>query len=68
MNWTQPMCPTCWRQRHQERPPVSALDSDVQTCAFCGKPTSAGIFVRADPRTVPFPAQSDIMSDFDVRR
>jgi hypothetical protein len=27
-----------------------------ETCAFCGRVTNGGIYVRADPETVPYPA------------
>ncbi len=37
---------------------VSAIDGSDR-CSWCGMPTNSGIFVRADPRTVPFPQPDD---------
>lgn len=31
----------------------------LQVCSFCGRVTTSGIFVRADPDTVPHPAPAD---------
>ncbi len=29
----------------------------IEQCAFCGKPTIFGVYVRADPKSVPYPAE-----------
>lgn len=34
-------------------------DPKVEQCAYCGRPTFVGLFVRADPTTLPFPAKED---------
>jgi hypothetical protein len=34
----------------------TAHDSTIEQCAWCGKPTIVGIYKRADPRAVPYPA------------
>lgn len=41
------------------RIPFRLTDPDgprVEQCAWCGQPTIVGIYVRADPATVPYPA------------
>lgn len=69
-SWTQPICEADWiagnsvydgtrldtirvpvRVRTPEgEPPV------IEKCAYCGAPTIVGIYVRADPTSVPYPA------------
>lgn len=58
MNWTQPMCERCWfDQRGNVMPTrVNALPP-AERCAWCGRPTVAGIYVRQDPTAVPYPAE-----------
>lgn len=55
-SWTQPICDPCWISRHPARPSTRLLSPDAETCAFCGRQTTSGIYVRVDPKTVPFPA------------
>lgn len=64
MGWTQPLCEPCWIAEHHTvdldgstsvRRPVRSLDTDLEVCCRCGNLTVAGIYVRADPATVPFP-------------
>ena len=58
LSWTQPMCDACWRKRNGERNP-SRLTIDtrmLEICSFCGQVTESGIYVREDPRLVPYPA------------
>ncbi len=65
MNWTQPRCERCWfddPENENIRIPVRVITDDPyewRICAWCGKPTVAGIFVRVDPRTVPYPEEED---------
>lgn len=40
--------------------PTIVLDSPLERCAFCGRPTIVGIYVRHDPTEVPFPARKEI--------
>lgn len=72
MTWSQPCCEACWISRNavivdqngdtsgiriaSVRMPTVIRDPDIEQCAFCGSPTIVGIFVRADPKSVPFPA------------
>ena len=67
-SWTQPCCERCWIERHAVwdeaemdlliglRLPVQVIEPDLVQCAFCGSPTFIGVFVRADPASVPYPA------------
>lgn len=65
-NWTQPICEACWLAR----PTVITVNEDgaitvikavrlsvpeTETCAFCGRITIFGAYVRSDPKTTPFP-------------
>jgi ribosomal protein L24E len=31
----------------------------VEQCAFCGRETKSGIYVRQDPATVPYPTKDN---------
>lgn len=56
MSWTQPICRTCWNERHPEKPVTNAATILVgDTCCYCGDPATSGIYIRVDPTTVPFP-------------
>lgn len=59
-SWTHPICERDWVIRQGFRQPVRLRDpadqrSGAEVCAFCGYPTWAGIFTRADPKEVPYP-------------
>jgi len=57
VSWSQPMCLRCWVDRHPDgRPPVTLVTPPPDRCAWCGRPTFAGIYVRADPSTLPYPS------------
>jgi len=43
------------------RMPVRVVDSEIKTCAFCGNPTIFGVFIRADPKKVSYPAKDDLI-------
>jgi hypothetical protein len=47
--WTHAICVSCWKLRNGERDPVGLKDPEVETCCFCGKKTSSGVYVRFDP-------------------
>lgn len=49
--WTHPMCEDCWVTT-QERGalPHRLVHPEAETCCWCGRPTSAGIYYRADSR------------------
>lgn len=57
MAWTHPICEPCWRNLEGEREPVRMKDAGFETCARCGRTTKSGIYVRADPATMPFAAR-----------
>jgi len=59
MSFTQPICRPCWDQREPGADPVRIPDAPRETCAFCGKPSSAGIYTRVDPSSVPYPQDVD---------
>jgi hypothetical protein len=58
-SWNAPICWQDWELRHPDRDPVRARYAHAVTCAYCGEQTDSGIFVRADPRSVPFPPLED---------
>jgi hypothetical protein len=58
MSWTQPMCDACWisSRGSDERPVRMHTDyREPEQCAWCGRLTSSGIYVRIDPATMPYP-------------
>jgi hypothetical protein len=54
MSWTHPICETCWKERNPNREPVTVKDDEVEKCCYCGKATSAGIYIRENPLNVKF--------------
>jgi hypothetical protein len=62
-NWDQPQCEQCWIERNSSvdgttmsvRRPHVLLETQIEICAWCGKTTIMGVYVRADPASVPFP-------------
>jgi hypothetical protein len=63
MTFTQPLCLPCWRTdwpdggMDRDPIPLKAEHAEMETCCLCGRPTNHGIYVRVDPKTVPFPRQ-----------
>lgn len=70
MNWNQPVCEQCWITEHAiyaldtrgvvgvKLPTVvRGNDVEVEQCCRCGSPTIMGVYVRIDPRTVPYPKE-----------
>lgn len=60
--WQAPICERDWCLQHGGetgpwQQPVRVRFHTTEQCAFCGFPTWAGIFVRADPTTVPYPKE-----------
>jgi hypothetical protein len=55
--WTHVICLDCWKKRFPGRSAaVNAVDADgveanAEPCCFCRCATSAGIFVREDPKS-----------------
>jgi hypothetical protein len=56
-DWTQAQCEACWNERNPHRQAHRMRLPEPERCAFCGQPTTAGIYVRVDPATVPFPTR-----------
>lgn len=67
-SWNAPICESCWIDRAatwdmtedppvllQVRVPTTVLHPSLEQCGFCGGPTVVGIYVRADPKLVPYP-------------
>ena len=50
--WTHPICALDYAVMEPGRTPTTLIDDEVMTCCWCGKPTSAGIYFRADPNVV----------------
>lgn len=48
--WNHLMCAACWNadDRHVNKA-VEGANSEAENCCYCGKPTTSGIWVRADP-------------------
>lgn len=52
MGWTHRICADCWNSRNPNRQPVVITEDcrQPEICCFCGKETTAGIFVRHDQK------------------
>lgn len=68
MTWNQPMCERDWIDQHTTVGAVGEVSIDRPTrikepmaeqCAWCGHITIFGVYVRADPDSVPFPTKHD---------
>lgn len=63
LRWTQPCCDACWghyfEARGQNHQPITVTHPEREQCAWCGEDTHSGIYVRADPNSVPYPASYD---------
>jgi hypothetical protein len=61
MNWTQPMCENCWCTTRIGRTATRIKPEyrEVERCAWCGRVNEDGIYVRADPRQLPYAKQED---------
>ncbi len=65
--WTHSICQNCWNGEHPEeggdwknpedqepsREPVTLIDVNVELCCICNTKTSAGIYIRRDPKHLP---------------
>lgn len=55
--WTAPCCVDCWNRNNPGRQTEHQTPGPdtFETCAWCGRQTDQGIYVKVDPLTVPFP-------------
>lgn len=55
------MCFGCWMKAYGiERTPVRLHTAQVtERCCWCGHSTAEGIYIRIDPRTVPYPTEEE---------
>lgn len=56
MTWTQPVCENRFKEMYPDREPHRLIPQEGEEpdrCCYCGEP--ATIYVRLDPKTVPFP-------------
>lgn len=68
-NWNQPQCEACWIDQNTYLDPERGVVVRVpyllrqprpEQCAWCGTDTIIGLYVRADPNEVPYPAPDDL--------
>jgi hypothetical protein len=67
LSWTQPICEACWIKQNividedniEIREPVMVRSSEIEKCAYCGKPTIVGIYKRDDPANVTYPREKE---------
>jgi len=45
----------CWDRETPDREPHVVLDEEWMKCCLCGQSTLDGIYIRVDPKQVPFP-------------
>ena len=60
--WTQPICRDDWYAHYgngTRQPTTLKPEFREETCCYCGKPTRSGIFVRENPREVPYPTEEN---------
>lgn len=53
-SWTHLMCAACWNAdkgniARNVNTATEGANSEAEPCCFCDKPTTSGIWVRADP-------------------
>lgn len=56
-NWNQPACNTCWGSHNPGRTTHKLVLAQEEVCCFCGTSTKSGVYVRVDPRDIPFPTR-----------
>lgn len=74
-DWNHPQCERCWAERNMSLDRVEEDGAVVESvrqpirltavvepeiCCFCGFPTWAGIWVRADPADAPFHGKAEV--------
>ena len=58
VNFNQPMCDECWYALF-DNTPIRLREPEKEICAWCGRETDSGIYVRAAPEDVSFPLITD---------
>lgn len=51
--WTHADCADCFEQRHHHQIAHRVVGAGAESCCYCGKSTSAGMYDRNDPQTTP---------------
>ena len=51
--WTHAICEGCWKKHNPNRVPIQFLLAEEEKCCFCGNITTAGIYIRHDPKELP---------------
>jgi len=51
--FTHSICDDCWDKQHPLKPSIRMKHRIIDTCCFCSKKHSSGIFVRQDPADMP---------------
>lgn len=59
LSWTQPICDPCWSSRFPGLEPTRLFTKPQERCSFCGETTKSGVYVRASPAEVPYPAEKE---------
>lgn len=49
------MCTDCWVTVNPDRVPVRVFDAELETCHSCGRYTTSGIYIRANPANQAYP-------------
>lgn len=55
MSWTHTKCDSCWQAAEPERVPFRLRGAPAETCCWCGRQSTSGIYVREDPALLPCP-------------
>lgn len=51
--WTHVLCQKCWYERNTTSPVKVQGITEPERCCDCGADTTAGIYVRHDPASMP---------------
>jgi hypothetical protein len=56
-SYRQPICDTCWDDIEPGREPVRLVEDvrEIEQCCMCGDSTLSGIYIRVNPKAVPYP-------------
>jgi hypothetical protein len=59
MSFTQPICDNCWDKENPDRRSPRHMEGEIEQCCLCGESTRSGIYIRRDPKTVPYPNSTE---------